>query len=517
MFEIFPQSVTLFPGDTQTFTFRATPPPILWHTSTNATINASNQIVRTSSGDYGATIAQRVHSGIAAIEWTIDSDMMPSGVGYLEFDLFGVGTIEPTHAFFVKAYTNQIVVSNEVPSTLDTIVHSLASGDKLRLEIAGQMFRLYLNDTLETEYDTATLTEYPCRANAYGYGAMASATPKISPPRFIGTWDLQPGDSAENLWTVAGGTLNDTTDTWQVIYTAGTKPGVFSLTCTVDDSITGSAAYQTATSTVIIPPLSILSPSEVLLSPGEVIQFRTNYDAAQTAFPTWAVESGGGSFTNGIYTAATAPGASVLKVSYGDQLASLTVRVPAKMTITVSGDNVTAATPGEVLTLTTNMTGTINWTASVGTLSGSTGGTVTWTAPGQSGLDAIITATNGTYTVTVTIPTLTAFPYKPNLPLKWERKKTVLISQSENRAGRATRVKNANNEPFEAHEFTFLNRNLAELAAAQDFWDAHHPNQRFILTEAHRGIRLVLWFDSDIGFDANATCSTTYTFRAIEG
>jgi hypothetical protein len=163
------------------------------------------------------------------------------------------------------------------------------------------------------------------------------------------------------------------------------------------------------------------------------------------------------------------------------------------------------------------MTGTINWTASTGTLSASSGATVTWTAPSQAGLDALIVATNGTYTVSATIPVLNAFPYRPNLPLKWERKKTVLVSQSEDKRGRATRVKNYDNTPFESHEFTFLNRNLAELSAAQDFWDAHYPNKRFILTESHRGIRLVLWPDSDIGFDASATCATTYTFRAIEG
>jgi hypothetical protein len=516
-FEIFPQSVTLFPGDTQKLTFRATPPPVLWYGTQNASIDSSYRLVRTTSGTYGGGIAQRVHSGIAGVEWTFTSDMLPTGAGYLELRLFGVGVIEPTNSFLIKIQPTQITVFDKDANTIDTVTHTIASGDKVHLEIAGQLFRFYLNDTLETVYDTGVLTEYPCRANFFGYSAMASATPKISPPRFIGEWDIEPLESAENDWTITGGSLNDTTDAWQVTFTADDKPGVFDATCTVENGVTGASTYQKAASTIIIPPLTILSPSAIELQPGEVIIFRTNYDNAQTAIVAWAVESGGGSFTNGRYTAATAPGASVIKATSGDQLASVTITVPAVMTITVSGSEVGAVTPSEVLTLTTNMTGTVNWTASVGTLSSSSGGTVTWTAPGQDGLEALITATNGTYTVKATIPVLKAFPYKPNRPLKWDRKKIVLVSQSENRAGRASRVKNANNEPQESFELTFLNRNLAELDAVIDFWDEHHPNKRFIFTDAHRSQRIVLWFDSDVAFNADAQCATTYTFRAIEG
>jgi peptide methionine sulfoxide reductase MsrA len=100
--------------------------------------------------------------------------------------------------------------------------------------------------------------------------------------------------------------------------------------------------------------------------------------------------------------------------------------------------------------------------------------------------------------------------------LKWDRKKTVLLSRAEDRR-RAARVKDANNEAYESFELTFNNRNLSELAAVQTFWDDHHPDKRFIFTDSHRSIRKVVYFDSDIAHDAAATCATTYSFRVIEG
>lgn len=518
-FEIFPQSITLYPGDTQKLTFRATPPPVMWTVLTNCTINANHQLVRTASGTFGASIEQRVHAGIGAVIWTFDSDMLPSGAGYVELQMFGVGTILTSRLLRVKVETGTITVSEETPTTLDTITHTIASGDELKLEISGQIMRFYLNGTLETTRDVGTLVEYPYRVNAFGYGAMASGTPKITPPSFVGSWEIFPEDSAQNnLWTPTGGTLNDSTDLWQPTFTAGDSPGVYTQTCTVEDSEPTAVTYQTATSTIIIPPLSILGESSLTLQPGEKYTFRTNYDNAQTRLVTWAVVSGGGSFSNGEYTAPTAPATPILKATSGDQQIIIRVTVPAVMTIkTAANEDVTAATLGEVLTLSTNIaSGTINWTASVGTLSSSTGSTVTWTAPNQSQLVGLIKATNGTYTVTAEIPVLKEFPYRPSRPLKWDARKTVLISRSEDRR-RAARVKDYNNEGFEAFELTFLNRTLAELDAVRTFWNDHHPDKRFIFTDEHRDVRKVVYFDSDISHDAAATCATTYSFRVIEG
>lgn len=517
-FEIFPQSKTLYPGDTQKLTFRATPPPVMWTVFTNCTLNSSHQLVRTSSGTFGASIEQRVHAGIGAVIWTFDSDMLPSGAGYVELQIFGVGTILTSRLLRVKVETGTITVSEETPTTLDTITHTIASGDELKLEISGQIMRFYLNGTLETTRDVGTLVEYPYRANAFGYGAMASATPKITPPTFTGTWEIFPNDSAQNnLWTPSGGTLNDSTDLWQPTFTAGDSPGVYTQTCSVEDNVPTAVTYQTATSTIIIPPLQILENNQITLQPSEAVYFRTNYDSAQTRIVTWSVVSGSGSFSNGRFTASANAGTSVVKAVSGDQQAVITITVPPVITATTSAsEQTTAAILAEVLTLTTNMTGTINWTTSVGSLSSSSGSTVTWTAPNQSQLTALITATNGTLTATIEIDVLKEFAYRPNRSLKWDRKKTVLISRSEDRR-RAARVKDANNEAFEAFELTFLNRSLAELAAVHAFWDDHHPDKRFIFTDGHRDVRKVVYFDSDISHDAAATCATTYSFRIIEG
>lgn len=519
-FEIYPQSVTLYPGDTQYLSFRATPPPVLWDGTTNCSITSARKLLRTTSGDFGAIITQRVHAGIAAVQWTFDSDMLPTGSGYVEFSLFGVGTTVTTHSFTVKVAPTSTTVRNEVPTTLDTISRTVASGDVYKLEIAGQIFRLYINGTLETEYDIGSTTEYPYRANGYGFGTMASGAPAITQPELFGDWEIYPSsDSAQdNLWTPLGGTLNDSTNIWQPLFTAGDAPGVYTQTCSVESAIASGVTYQTATSTVIIPPLSILGETSLTLQPGEVVTFKTNYDSAQTRLVTWAVVSGGGSFSNGQYTAPTAPATPIVKATSGDQFAIIRITVPAVMTIkTSANEDVTAAKLGEVLTLSTNIaSGTINWTASVGTLSSSTGSTVTWTAPNQSQLVGLITATNGTYTVTAEIPVLKEFPYRASRPAKWDARKTVLVSRAEDRT-RAARVKDAGNESFEAFELTFINRTLAEVDAVRAFWDDHHPQKKFIFTDHHRSsIRKVVYFDSDITNQGDATCATTYSVRVIE-
>ena len=510
-FEIFPQSVTLYPQDVQTFTLRTSAPPVLFSSFAHNVIQADGTVdIDTGNSDSGLVVPSALE-GVAGIRWAFDPDMLPTSTGDVFFLLTGSGS----HSLRVRVQPTSTVVTDENNNTLDTISRTVASGDVYYLEVAGNILRLYINGVLETEYTAVTSVRYPLRARVDTNPPFVSGAPHLTAPTLIGIWGADLASTVDADWTLApssGGTFNDSTDVWSTIFTVGAKPGVYELTAQV-----GGTANQETTATVIVEPLSILGETTITLDPGEVVTFRTNYDNAQNRLVTWSVVSGGGSFTNGQYTAPTAPASPIVKAVYGDQEARINITILAVMTITVSGANVEAATPGEVLTLTTNMAGTVNWTASVGSLSAPSGSTVTWTAPNQSGLEALITATNGTYTVTATIPTLKAFPYKPNLPLKWEAKKTVLVSQSENRRKRASRVKNYNNEPYETHELTFINRNLSELDAARTFWEEHYPNKRFILTESHRGIRLVLWFDSDIAHNADATCATTYTFRAIEG
>lgn len=509
-FEIFPQSISLFPEDVQLFTLRVTPPPILWGGFGLASVAADGTLNLDTGTSDSALTMQHALEGVAAAEWTFDSHMLPTSTGYIELRLNGAGS----HTLRVKVEAGTTTVTNGI-TTLDTISRSVVSGDVYKLEVAGNLMRLYINGTLETEYEAVSAVRYPVRNVLALAPPYASATPHVTVPRLIGNWGAYTASSIGSAWTLApsgGGTFDDSSDVWLTTFTASDQPGVYTLTAQIN-----SSANQETTATVIVQPLSIIGETAVTLQPGQKYTFRTNYDAAQHRLVTWAVVSGGGSFTNGEYTAPTAPASPILKATYGDQEARVNVTVPAVMTIETSGgEDVTAATLGEVLTLSTNMTGTVNWTASVGSLSASTGATVTWTAPNQSQQVGLITATNGTYTVTVEIPVLKAFPYTPNRPLKWDTQKTVLISRSEDRR-RAARVKDYNNEPFESFELIFQNRNLVELAAATDFWEEHHPDKRFIFTDAHRSIRKVVYFDSNISNEGNATCATTYSFRVIEG
>lgn len=510
-FEIFPQSISLYPEDVQLFTLRVTPPPILWSGFVHATVQADRTLNLDTGNSDSALLMQHALDGVAGIEWTFDSKMLPTSTGEIGLWLVGAGS----HALKVTVKATSTVVKDENANTLDTISHTVASGDIYYLEVAGNLLRLYINGTLETEYAAATAVRYPVRSVQSVSPPYASGTPHLTAPRLVGNWGAYAASSIGSAWTLApsgGGTFDDSSDVWFTTMTASDQPGVYTLTVQIN-----SSSNQEATATVIVQPLSIVGETAVTLQPGQKYTFKTNYDNAQHRLVTWAVVSGGGSFSNGEYTAPTAPASPILKATYGDQEARVNVTVPAVMTIETSGgDDVVAATLGEVLTLATNMTGTINWTASVGSLSASSGATVTWTAPNQSQLVGLITATNGTYTVTVEIPVLKAFPYSPNRPLKWDTQKTVLISRSEDRR-RAARVKDYNNEPFESFELIFQNRNLAEHAAASDFWDEHHPDKRFIFTDAHRSVRKVVYFDSNISNEGNATCATTYSFRVIEG
>lgn len=506
-FEIFPSVVQLYPADVQTFTIRGTPPSAGWRTLTNGTLQSDYTLVYTGSG--GLLRGNGLHylkNGIGRVTLTVTPQSLPTSTGVLSGYLFDTGS--GAQLWFDAEATQITVKKLPTLTTLATVSHTLASGDELALEMAGDRWRFYLNGTEQAGFTPASANRYPGTYKFEITPPVSSGTATLPVPILGGTgeWYVPFSD-----WAATGGTPTSDTGTATLTYTAGTRPGVYTITSTVESS------PQQATATVIIPPLSILSETTIEVEPSAEIFLKTNYDAAQTSLVTWSVVSGSGSFSRNKFTAPSAPGSTVVKAVYGNQEARITITIPARMTITASGISASAATPSEVLTLTTNMTGTINWTASTGTLSSATGGTVTWTAPGADGLEAIITATNGTYTVTKTISVLNAFPYRPNLPLKWERKKTVLVSPSEDRSRRFSRVKNTDDTPFEAHELVFQNRSLAELAAVQDFWDEHYPGKRFILTEYHRGIRLVLWFDSDIAHDANATCATTYSFRAVEG
>jgi hypothetical protein len=102
---------------------------------------------------------------------------------------------------------------------------------------------------------------------------------------------------------------------------------------------------QKAESLITIPPLQILGETVRTIQPGQKIRFATNYDQAPSP-PTWSVVSGAGSFSQGEFTAATAPGTTVVRATAatGNQVADITITVPAVIT-----PSYTAAAPSEVI------------------------------------------------------------------------------------------------------------------------------------------------------------------------
>lgn len=275
---------------------------------------------------------------------------------------------------------------------------------------------------------------------------------------------------------------------------------------------------QRAEATIVIPPLQILGELTRTFQPGQKARFQTNYDVAQTQpAVTWSVVSGGGSFSQGEFTAPTAPGTTIVRAtaSVGNQVADITINVPAVIT-----PNFFAAAPLETIDWDTNIVSPApTWTAvavaggSAGSINSTTG---EWTAPSGVGQTVKITASNGTFSVTRDVLILEKFPFDNfALPLTVDYRKTVLISRAEDRT-RTARVKDKDGKAFRSYEVRLTQRTVADLQAVIAFFDAHYPSKRFILEDKREGIRLIVYFDSDLRWEGNARCGIDISFRVIE-
>src|SRR5262249_54728261 len=147
------------------------------------------------------------------------------------------------------------------------------------------------------------------------------------------------------------------------------------------------------------------------------------------------------SFNQKEFFTPSAPGTTVVRATSGNQTADLTINVPAVIT-----PNFFAIGPSETIDWNTNIVSP-TWTASAGSINSSTG---VWTAPSGVGQTVIITATDGTNTVSVNVVIMDLFPFSDfALPFSWDRRKTVLISRAEDRS-RTARVKDKDGLAFEA-------------------------------------------------------------------
>jgi hypothetical protein len=276
--------------------------------------------------------------------------------------------------------------------------------------------------------------------------------------------------------------------------------------CSFDQAGKFPGKLQTAEATITIPPLQILGDLMRTLQPGQKARFQTNYDAAQNPLITWSVVSGGGSFSQGEFTAPATPGTTIVRAtaSVGNQVADLTINIPAVITPAIA-----AAAPGETITFNTNIASPV-WTASAGTIGAGTG---VWTAPSLAGQTVRIQAGNA-QTASIDVLILDLFPLNdPTLPVVWDRNLTALISMSEDRTSRITREKAP---PFDSYEIKFTQRMIADSNDVDAFFDAHGFGKPFILEDTVRGVRKIGWFDSPIRHEGNDECSIDLSFRFLE-
>jgi hypothetical protein len=501
-FEIFPQSINLFPGDVQLFTIRNNPPPAIWISVTGGSITADHNITVTTNTE--ALALAHMLGEIGGLKWHIDNRMMPAVGGSLRLDLASVGS---DHDLQVEVTTANTIAHFFSPGgNLDvTTGHVLAIGDEFYLQVAGQALRLYINGSLVASHVATNNVAYPYFCFVKANLPMANVAPRIQSPEFIGDWGLEPDFAILDAWSAGGGTITPAVNSVQTTYTAGVVPGTYTVQATLSAS-----AYQTVNSIVVIEALTIEGETDITVEPGSSFRIPTNYDRAQHGqLVTWSVISGGGSFTNGIFTAPTTPGTTLVLGVRGTQTVQATIRVPVVVTPSKK-----VATLGELINFTTNLGGSITWTADLGTASGS-GAVFAWTAPNQSQMRALITVTNGTFTKTIEMWVLKIFPYDPHVPFDGVVHKTVLIGRSQSRR-RFSRVLDPGGQSFEDNELPFLGRSITEYNAAVDFWEEHHPQLSFIYNDKLRNTRWRVYFDSDVSRRFRSQCAIDYTFRIVE-
>ncbi len=142
----------------------------------------------------------------------------------------------------------------------------------------------------------------------------------------------------------------------------------------------------------------------------------------------------------------------------------------------------------------------ITWTASIGSINSTSG---IWTAPSLTGQTALITASNGTLSVTIEMPLPEVFP-RTDFKLPWpiDYAKRVLVSEAED-GSRTSRVKTQARRAFPVELLVDAVEDLngAGLATVRAFWDRVHPGVKFILEDPEENLRLVVYSDSDLRWE----------------
>lgn len=344
---IFPPIVTLYPLQRQLFTAQAVPGPAMWQAVTDSgDIKSDYSLEVDPAGSVTTGLgAHWLFSGIGTVAITIDDKCRPTSTGAIFLEGQVTDTVGALYQYTIVINTTTVKVLTEGSVEVYTESYSTISGDVFHVELFGG-FRAYRNGVLmHSRLVLPTVVVYPIKYRCVISEPTAAAPTRIPQPVLTGDWRIgpvvewaAPSHGAISYIGLAGSTE----------YHSGFTPGTYTLAARIE-SAADAGAVQATTATIIIPPLKILGPTNVVLQPGQKVRFKTNYP---DHLITWSVVSGGGSFTQGEFTAGANPGSSVIRATatVNSQAANITVTVPAVVT-----GAFLAAVPSEQIDFNTNI------------------------------------------------------------------------------------------------------------------------------------------------------------------
>jgi hypothetical protein len=381
---IFPPIVTLYPLERQLFTAEAVPGPAMWTGVTDSGDIKSDYSLEVdpAGGQTSGFGAHWLFAGIGTVSLTIDDRCRPTSSGALHIQGRITDIAGFTYEYTLIIQATAIEVRDETSTLIFSESYSTLSGDIYRIELSGG-FRFYRNGVLKhSRIGLPTVVLYPMLYRVSVIEPTAVAPTRIPQPLLIGDWRIgsvvewvAPSHGATSYLGLAGSTE----------YHSGSTPGTYTLTARIEAAADADLVQQAA-ATIIIPPLYILGATEITLQPGQKARFRTNYPDDLIA---WSVVSGGGSFTQGEFTAPSTPGSSVIRATadVNDQAGNLTVTVPAVIT---NPSNYIAAKPSEQIDFSSNIAAsTIPELFSGGGIASGTGNVIVPLPPGVQENDVL--------------------------------------------------------------------------------------------------------------------------------
>lgn len=523
--KIEPQNITLYPGQIQQFKLVSlgTHLPAWRGFGAGATQNADRSLSWVSGATLagGGLYALGDSGGTFSVTLTNDNFPGSGGTGKLQFTALdtpnhycliewnnsGVLTLKtkaPDYftwygpsgsvGLYGGAVTNGVEYSQTAPAGFTAINFNVGETVTFDISAAGiRIIGMGSGSIVWTPVSHATLGGTWLPPIAYSQSLVLpaiSSTPKLSPPVLTGDWapKFALGWSMDAAGQTSTTLSTNTNSVNNLTINAGAFPGTYKLT--VDQENAGGQGLDDIAATVTVPEFVVASAAQIGMKKGEKRTIATSYDGKIEVTRTKT----GGTFDGTTYTAPNATGTYTLTFTAAGQVRTVTVTVSPALT-----PEYEIVYPGEVLPLTTDMSGTVAWTLSAGggALSTNSGTTSTWTVGQSQGLPITITLTNGSDTITRTYQVLDKFPYYPSEDWNATRnKKTVGVTLEGGRT--VSHVKSPNGLAGETFSFEYRNREIDEFEAVKTFWDKYYPDGLFMVEDPIRAKRYAAQFAGDL-------------------